>query len=62
MISGEFEVKDRMQRAAGALEAAGIPATYLEMPGAKHGQMGDAERIFSEAFSYLDAHAPDKPF
>jgi len=62
MVSGEFDVTARMQRAAAELQAAGIPSTYLEMPGAKHGQMGDAERIFGEAFSWLEANAlPRKP-
>jgi pimeloyl-ACP methyl ester carboxylesterase len=62
MVSGELDVPTRMKHAAAELQAAGIPSTYLEMPGAKHGQMGDAERIFGEAFAWLDANAlPRRP-
>ncbi|MDI3286785.1 hypothetical protein [Polyangium sp. 15x6] len=62
MVSGEFDVTTRMKQAAEELQAAGIPSTYLEMPGAKHGQMGDAERIFGEAFAWLEKNAlPRKP-
>ncbi|MDI1450764.1 hypothetical protein [Polyangium sp. 6x1] len=62
MVSGEYDVTTRMKQAATELQSAGIPATYLEMPGAKHGQMGDAERVFGEAFTWLEANAlPRKP-
>ncbi|MRG96593.1 hypothetical protein [Polyangium spumosum] len=62
MVSGELDVTARMQQAAAELQAAGIPSTYLEMPGARHGQMGDAERVFGEAFAWLEANAlPPRP-
>jgi predicted esterase len=57
MVSGEHDVTVRMKQGAAELQAAGVPSTYLEMPGAKHGQMGDAERVFGEAFTWLEQNA-----
>ncbi len=57
MVSGEHDVTTRMKQGATELQAAGVPSTYLEMPGAKHGQMGDAERVFGEAFTWIEANA-----
>ncbi|MDI1436040.1 alpha/beta hydrolase [Polyangium sorediatum] len=62
MVSGQYDVTTRMKQAAAELQAAGIPSTYLEMPGAKHGQMGDAERVFGQAFAWLEKNAlPRRP-
>jgi pimeloyl-ACP methyl ester carboxylesterase len=57
LISGEHDAAYRMKDGARALANAGVPALYLEMPGAHHGEMRDAERIMGEAFSWLSAHA-----
>lgn len=61
MISGEFDAKYRMKDGARTLAAAGIPATYLEMPDAHHGQMTEAERIMDEALDWLDANSRPAP-
>ncbi|KYF67152.1 hypothetical protein BE15_31270 [Sorangium cellulosum] len=57
MISGELDAKYRMKEGAGGLMAAKIPAVYREMPGARHGEMPDAERVMDEALDWLDANA-----
>ncbi|MBX3234181.1 MAG: alpha/beta hydrolase [Labilithrix sp.] len=53
------EVTARMRQAAAATKRLGTPATYLEMPGCIHGQVGDGERLFGEAFDWLAAN--EKP-
>ncbi|MFT3772722.1 MAG: hypothetical protein QM820_45615 [Minicystis sp.] len=58
-ISGELDATYRMKDGTKALLNAGVPSTYLEMPGARHGEMRDAERIMREAFDWLDANARD---
>ncbi|WP_437580450.1 alpha/beta hydrolase [Sorangium sp. So ce887] len=55
MISGELDARYRMKEGAGGLMAAKIPAVYREMPGARHGEMPDAERVMDEALDWLDA-------
>ncbi len=67
MISGELDAKYRMKEGAGGLMAAKIPAVYREMPGARHGEMPEAERVMDEALDWLDAldaldaNAPPRP-
>ena len=61
MVSGEHDARYRMKEGASGLAAAKIPATYLEMPGARHGQMTEAERVMREAFDWLAAHAKTSP-
>lgn len=61
MISGTLDAPYRMKQGAEALRAAGVPATYLEMPGARHGQLLDAERLMGEALTWLDANARPAP-
>lgn len=61
MISGTLDAPYRMKGGAAALRAAGIPATYLEMPGARHGQLLDAERLLGQALDWLDANARPAP-
>jgi hypothetical protein len=46
-----------MREGARRIAAAGIPATYLEMPGCTHGNVADGERVFGEAFDWLAANA-----
>lgn len=57
LISGEHDATYRMKDGARALAGAGVPSLYLEMPGARHGEMRDAERIMGEAFAWLAARA-----
>ncbi len=39
------------------LLARGVPATFIELPKARHGQLPDAERLMGEALAWLDANA-----
>jgi pimeloyl-ACP methyl ester carboxylesterase len=56
-MSCSRDVPGRMREAARRFERAGVPATYLEMPGCTHGNIADGERVFGEAFDWLFAHA-----
>jgi pimeloyl-ACP methyl ester carboxylesterase len=56
-MSCALDVPGRMKHAASAISAAGVPATYLEMPGCTHGLIADGERVFDAAFRWLAAHA-----
>lgn len=53
-----LDVPGRMKGAAKRLASAGIAATYFEMPGCSHGNIADGDRIFSDAFRWLDGFAP----
>lgn len=57
MISGDGDATFRMKEGMLNLLEADIPSTYLEMPGAHHGQWLDAERVMGEALDWLDANA-----
>lgn len=62
MISGELDMaKPKMKAARAACEEAGIPARYLEMPGAKHGELPDAEAVIGEALRWMEANARPAP-
>lgn len=56
-MSCSADVPARMRNASRAIERAGVPALYLEMPKCTHGNVTEGERIFGEAFSFLDTHA-----
>jgi pimeloyl-ACP methyl ester carboxylesterase len=51
------DVTWRMKGAARRLSAGGVPALYIEMPGCAHGGITEGERVFGEAFDWLDANA-----
>jgi hypothetical protein len=54
MMAGSRDRQDRMRAGARAFLAAGIPATYIVLPGAAHGEMGpEAERAMGEALDWL---------
>lgn len=55
-MSCDRDVPARMKRAAQSASRAGIPATYLQMPGCTHGNVTDGERIFDTAFDWLRAN------
>jgi pimeloyl-ACP methyl ester carboxylesterase len=55
-MSCERDVPPRMKDGARRLEAAGVPAKYFEMPGCTHGNLAEGDRVFGEAFSWLDAN------
>jgi predicted esterase len=52
MVAGDAEVS-RMKTGAELLDAAGVPTTYLAMPGAPHGQLKDAEGVLSTALEWV---------
>jgi pimeloyl-ACP methyl ester carboxylesterase len=56
-MSCSRDVVSRMKDGAARIRRAGVPATYLEMPGCTHGDVADAERVFGEAFDWLDDNA-----
>jgi pimeloyl-ACP methyl ester carboxylesterase len=56
-MSCSRDVPGRMRDAARRIAAAGVPATYLEMPGCTHGNIADGERVFETAFDWLKDHA-----
>lgn len=55
-MSCSLDVPGRMKQAAHAASRAGIPATYFEMPGCRHGNVAEAERVFDETFDWLRAN------
>lgn len=58
MISGEKDMaKPKMKAAREACEAAGIPAHYIEMPGARHGELPDGDAVVGEALAWMREHA-----
>lgn len=56
-MSCSRDVPWRMKGAARRLSAKGIPALYVEMPGCTHGAITEGERVFGEAFDWLDRNA-----
>jgi pimeloyl-ACP methyl ester carboxylesterase len=54
MLAGSRDRKDLMRRGVFLMQQANIPSTFLELPGANHGQMGDdAERVMAEALRFV---------
>lgn len=61
-MSCSRDVPSRMKSAAQRIQALGVPALYVEMPGCTHGNLADAEAKFSEVFGWLGAHSrSDQP-
>jgi pimeloyl-ACP methyl ester carboxylesterase len=56
MISGELDSRDLMKQGARLLQSVGVPAIYMEMPGARHAQIVDGERVMEDALSWLTAN------
>ncbi len=56
-MAGTFDNVSLMKQGARALEQRGVPTTFLEIPGARHGQLLDSERLMGEALTWLDEHA-----
>jgi len=56
-MSCSRDVPARMKGAASRLSAKGVPALYLEMPGCTHGSVTDGNRIFGEAFEWLEENS-----
>jgi pimeloyl-ACP methyl ester carboxylesterase len=60
-MSCDRDVPARMKQAAHAAARAGVPATYVEMPGCHHGNVTEGERVFDETLEWLrmNERAPD---
>ena len=56
-MSCSLDVPYRMKDATNRLNAKGVPSIYLEMPKCSHGNVTDGERVFTEAFEWLDGAA-----
>lgn len=61
MMAGTFDNRAVMQESQRALERAGVPSTFIEIPKAHHGQLLDAEAIMGQALAWLDEHARHVP-
>lgn len=62
MMAGEIDRHDLMKGGKRDLINAGIPSTFLVLPGATHGAMGPAsERVMGEALDWLWDHARPSP-
>ncbi len=53
------DVPFKMKEATKRFVRAGIPSTYLEMPGCTHGNIADGDATFDAAFTFL--HDSSKP-
>ena len=54
VVAGEWDRARTMREATGALAAAGLPARFFELPGARHGEYGpDGTRVLGEALQWL---------
>ena len=60
-MSCSQDIPGRMEGASKRFSAAGIASMYLEMPGCTHGNIAEGDRIFNEAFSWLDGFAGNRP-
>jgi pimeloyl-ACP methyl ester carboxylesterase len=58
MMAGELDRQDQMKAGMRALRAAGVPVTFIEIPGARHGAMGkNPEQTMGTALDWLAANA-----
>ena len=58
MIAGEHDRQDQMRAGVTLLEKQGIPTTFMELPGARHGAMGKTpEKSMESALDWLYGHA-----
>lgn len=57
MMAGALDRRDLMRQSAQALTASGVPATFMIIPQARHGEMGPtAEQTMGAALDWLWAH------
>lgn len=56
-MSCSRDVPARMKEATNRFVRAGIPSTYLEMPGCSHGNITEGDKTFDAAFTWLAANA-----
>ncbi len=60
-MSCSRDVPGRMKSGARKLGARGVRAKYMEMPKCTHGNIADGERIFDDAFTWLDTGDTGEP-
>lgn len=62
MMAGELDRRDQMQQGARAFSARGIPATFMLIPGARHGAMGPTpEKTMDAALDWLFDNSRPRP-
>jgi pimeloyl-ACP methyl ester carboxylesterase len=55
LMAGSLDLQTLMREGVERLTKAGIPATFMALPGARHGQMGpEAEGVMERAFAWLE--------
>ncbi len=57
LMAGTYDNPPVMRESMRRLLARGVPATFMELPKARHGQLPDAERLMGDALAWLDANA-----
>jgi pimeloyl-ACP methyl ester carboxylesterase len=61
VMAGEHEGTWVAARGAEALERAGVPSSFIAIPGAQHAQLLEGERVMGEALDWLWANARERP-
>jgi pimeloyl-ACP methyl ester carboxylesterase len=61
VMSGELEGTWGMKQGALALQRAGVPATFIPIPGAQHAQLLEGEATMDRALDWLWAHSRSAP-
>lgn len=56
-MSCSRDVPWKMKEATARFARAGIPSSYVEMPGCTHGNITEGDRTFDAAFTFLREHA-----
>jgi pimeloyl-ACP methyl ester carboxylesterase len=57
LMAGSLDLQTLMREGAERLSKAGIPATFMVLPGARHGEMGPkAQEMMGRALSWLEEH------
>jgi len=58
-LAGQLDAQQPMREGAAALARVGVPARFMLLPRARHGQYGpEGERVLGEAFSWLFSASP----
>lgn len=58
MMSGEFDRQDQMRAGVASMRANGVPSTFFEIPGARHGAMGPTpEATMGEALTWMEQNS-----
>jgi pimeloyl-ACP methyl ester carboxylesterase len=56
-MSCSLDVPYRMKPAAKAIEATGVPSTYVQMPGCTHGNIAGGNEAFDAVFDFLGTNS-----